>query len=134
MQVLDVRGDWTARRPDLRPGGWAFQYANPHYPDVDDTAVVAMAFDRMQKLGEADYRAAIERACEWIVGMQSGNGGWGAFDADNTARLVTKLPFCDFGEVVDPPSADVTAHTVEALAAAGLGGTRACLLYTSRCV
>jgi squalene-hopene/tetraprenyl-beta-curcumene cyclase len=83
MQVLDLRGDWIARRPDLRPGGWAFQYANPHYPDVDDTAVVAMAMDRMQNLGDADYRAAIARAKEWIVGMQSGNGGWGAFEADN---------------------------------------------------
>ncbi|HYA04279.1 MAG TPA: squalene--hopene cyclase, partial [Xanthobacteraceae bacterium] len=82
-QVLDLRGDWIARRPALRPGGWAFQYANPHYPDVDDTAVVAMAMDRLQGSTQADYRAAIERAREWIVGMQSANGGWGAFDPEN---------------------------------------------------
>ncbi len=79
-QVLDVRGDWIARRSDLRPGGWAFQYANPHYPDVDDTAVVAMALDRFDR---AAYREPIARAAEWIEGMQSRNGGWGAFDADN---------------------------------------------------
>ncbi len=71
MQVLDVRGDWTARRPDLRPGGWAFQYANPHYPDVDDTAVVAMAMERIQGLVNVDYQSQIDRAREWIVGMQS---------------------------------------------------------------
>jgi squalene-hopene/tetraprenyl-beta-curcumene cyclase len=119
MQVLDVRGDWTARRPDLRPGGWAFQYANPHYPDVDDTAVVAMAFDRMQKLGEADYRAAIERACEWIVGMQSGNGGWGAFDADNEYYYLNNIPFADHGALLDPPTEDVSARCLSMLAQLG---------------
>jgi squalene-hopene/tetraprenyl-beta-curcumene cyclase len=125
-QILDVKGDWADARPDVRPGGWAFQYNNPHYPDVDDTAVVALAMDRVQnQQGRADFREPIARAREWIVGMQSKNGGWGAFDADNTSRLVAKLPFCDFGAVTDPPSADVTAHVVEALAAAGLGGTRA---------
>src|SRR5262249_60942694 len=69
--------------------------------------------------------AARDRAVRWITGMQSRDGGWGAFDADNTSRLVGKLPFCDFGEVTDPPSADVTAHVVEALAAEGLAGSRA---------
>jgi squalene-hopene/tetraprenyl-beta-curcumene cyclase len=83
-QVLDVAGDWSVARPALRPGGWAFQYANPHYPDVDDTAVVALAMDREQRLnGHSDYAASIARAREWIIGMQSRNGGWGAFDADN---------------------------------------------------
>ena len=108
MQVLDVRGDWSARRPDLRPGGWAFQYANPHYPDVDDTAVVAMAMDRCRAVGRGNYRAAIARAREWIVGMQSKNGGWGAFDADNDYYYLNNIPFADHGALLDPPTEDVT--------------------------
>jgi squalene-hopene/tetraprenyl-beta-curcumene cyclase len=119
LQVLDVRGDWTARRPDLRPGGWAFQYANPHYPDVDDTAVVAMALDRMGRLGNADYRTSIERAREWIVGMQSGNGGWGAFDADNEYYYLNNIPFADHGALLDPPTEDVSARCLSMLAQLG---------------
>src|SRR6202166_973110 len=119
MQVLDVRGDWIARRPDLRPGGWAFQYANPHYPDVDDTAVVAMAMDRVQNLVAADYRAAIDRAREWIVGMQSSNGGWGAFDADNEFYYLNNIPFADHGALLDPPTEDVTARCLSMLAQFG---------------
>ncbi|MGA7786648.1 MAG: squalene--hopene cyclase, partial [Xanthobacteraceae bacterium] len=119
MQVLDVRGDWTARRPELRPGGWAFQYANPHYPDVDDTAVVAMAMDRMQNLGDADYGAAIARAKEWIIGMQSKNGGWGAFDADNEYYYLNNIPFADHGALLDPPTEDVSARCLSTLAQLG---------------
>jgi squalene-hopene/tetraprenyl-beta-curcumene cyclase len=119
-QVLDVRGDWSAQRPDVRPGGWAFQYANPHYPDVDDTAVVAMALDRMQglgdKLGDGDYAGAIERAREWIVGMQSVNGGWGAFDADNEYYYLNNIPFADHGALLDPPTEDVSARCLSMLA------------------
>ena len=110
-QVLDVRGDWVARRPDLRPGGWAFQYANPHYPDVDDTAVVAMAMDRRCSAARrrSDYRDADRpRAREWIVGMQSENGGWGAFDADNDYYYLNNIPFADHGALLDPPTEDVT--------------------------
>src|SRR5439155_2959204 len=80
-QVLDTVGDWAATRPGLRPGGWAFQYANPHYPDLDDTAAVALALDRFDAEG---YNEATDRAVEWVIGMQSRNGGWGSFDADNT--------------------------------------------------
>ena len=116
LQVLDLRGDWMARRGDLRPGGWAFQYANPHYPDVDDTAVVAMAMDRMQSAGIADYHAAIARAKEWIVGMQSGNGGWGAFDADNEYYYLNNIPFADHGALLDPPTEDVSARCLSMLA------------------
>ena len=129
MQVLDVRGDWIARRPALRPGGWAFQYANPHYPDVDDTAVVAMAMDRLQGKtplqpgtqgsAPADYRAAIERAREWIVGMQSENGAWGAFDADNEYYYLNNIPFADHGALLDPPTEDVTARCLSMLAQFG---------------
>ncbi len=112
-----------SRRPGLAPAGWAFEFDNDCYPDIDDTAEVLLALRRVELPGAlaADQAAAVERALDWMIGMQSRDGGWGAFDADNTAKLVTKLPFCDFGEVIDPPSADVTAHTVEALAAAGLG-------------
>jgi squalene-hopene/tetraprenyl-beta-curcumene cyclase len=123
MQVLDARGDWIARRPELRPGGWAFQYANSHYPDVDDTAVVAMAMDRMQGLtpqsSPPDYRAAIARAREWIVGMQSENGAWGAFDADNEYYYLNNIPFADHGALLDPPTEDVTARCLSMLAQLG---------------
>ncbi|MEX2034074.1 MAG: squalene--hopene cyclase [Xanthobacteraceae bacterium] len=119
-QVLDVGGDWVARRSDVRPGGWAFQYANPHYPDVDDTAVVAMAMDRIQAADpQADHRAAIARAEEWILGMQSKNGAWGAFDADNEYYYLNNIPFADHGALLDPPTEDVTARCVSMLAQFG---------------
>jgi len=119
-QILDVRGDWIARRPYLRPGGWAFQYANPHYPDVDDTAVVAMAMDRAQKLsGRRGFDASLARAKEWIVGMQSENGAWGAFDADNEFLYLNNIPFADHGALLDPPTEDVTARCVSMLAQLG---------------
>jgi squalene-hopene/tetraprenyl-beta-curcumene cyclase len=119
-QVLDVGGDWAARRSDVRPGGWAFQYANPHYPDVDDTAVVAMAMDRIQGVDpQADHRAAIARAEEWILGMQSKNGAWGAFDADNEYYYLNNIPFADHGALLDPPTEDVTARCVSMLAQFG---------------
>jgi len=119
-QILDVKGDWAAQRPDLRPGGWAFQYANPHYPDVDDTAVVVMAMDRMQSLNDKiDHRSGIARAQEWIIGMQSRNGGWGAFDADNEYYYLNNIPFADHGALLDPPTDDVTARCVSMLAQLG---------------
>jgi squalene-hopene/tetraprenyl-beta-curcumene cyclase len=111
-------GDWQVRRPDLAPGGWAFEFDNDVYPDTDDTAEVVLALRRVQPADPVD-RAAIDRGLRWLAGMQSKDGGWGAFDADNTRELVNKLPFCDFGAVIDPPSADVTAHIVEAFAAEG---------------
>jgi len=115
-QVLDIRGDWIARRGELRPGGWAFQYANPHYPDVDDTAVVAMAMDRLAGPAGPDYAGALDRAREWIVGMQSENGAWGAFDADNEFYYLNNIPFADHGALLDPPTEDVTARCVSMLA------------------
>jgi squalene-hopene/tetraprenyl-beta-curcumene cyclase len=119
-QILGVRGDWIARRPDLRPGGWAFQHANPHYPDVDDTAVVAMAMDRVQDLaGHQDFRASLDRAREWILGMQSENGAWGAFDADNEYFYLNNIPFADHGALLDPPTEDVTARCISMLAQFG---------------
>ncbi len=119
-------GDWQVRRPALSPGGWAFEFDNDNYPDIDDTAEVVLALARARSSGpDAARKGAIERGLDWMTGMASRDGGWAAFDADNTSRLVTKLPFCDFGAVTDPPSADVTAHVVEALAAQGLAGSRA---------
>jgi squalene-hopene/tetraprenyl-beta-curcumene cyclase len=119
-------GDWQVRRPELAPGGWAFEFDNDIYPDIDDTAEVVLALRRARcAAGEDALASAIRRGVRWMAGMQSRDGGWGAFDADNTSTLPPKLPFCDFGAVVDPPSADVTAHVVEALAAEGLAGSRA---------
>jgi squalene-hopene/tetraprenyl-beta-curcumene cyclase len=116
-EEIRVRGDWSVRRPALAPGGWAFEFANDGYPDTDDTAEVVLALRRVTGGDAAGRRAAIDRGIAWVIGMQSADGGWGAFDADNTRRLVEKLPFCDFGAVIDPPTADVTAHIVEMLAA-----------------
>ncbi|RYD89714.1 MAG: squalene--hopene cyclase, partial [Sphingomonadales bacterium] len=118
LQVLDVKGDWADERPDVRPGGWAFQYNNAHYPDLDDTAVVAMAMDRANV--DSD-REPIERAVEWTFGMQSGDGGWGAFDADNVHHYLNDIPFADHGALLDPPTVDVSARCVSMLAQLGYG-------------
>jgi squalene-hopene/tetraprenyl-beta-curcumene cyclase len=114
-QVTEVAGDWAVRRPNLRPGGWFFEYHNVNYPDNDDAGVVALALRAVDHPRPERVRRAVARAAEWLVGMQSGDGGWGAFDADNFRELCRKIPFSDFGEVIDPPSADVTAHAVELL-------------------
>ncbi len=121
LQVLDKVGDWASTRPGIRPGGWAFQYANPHYPDLDDTAVVVMAMDRITaRLPEpCRFGAAIDRAVEWVVGLQSENGGWAAFDADNEYYYLNQIPFSDHGALLDPPTADVTARCVSMLAQLG---------------
>ncbi|MGO9657887.1 MAG: squalene--hopene cyclase [Acidimicrobiales bacterium] len=111
---VTVVGDWSIRRPGLAPGGWAFEFQNVHYPDIDDTAEVVIALRRA--VGDPDGDAACRRAVNWLVGMQCKDGGWAAFDADNTSELPTQLPFFDFGVVTDPPTADVTAHVVEMLA------------------
>jgi squalene-hopene/tetraprenyl-beta-curcumene cyclase len=119
-QILDVAGDWAHNRSHLRPGGWAFQYNNPHYPDVDDTAVVALAMDRAQRLtGRTDLQEPIGRAREWVLGMQSRNGGWGAFDADNIYYYLNHIPFADHGALLDPPTEDVSARCVSMLAQLG---------------
>jgi squalene-hopene/tetraprenyl-beta-curcumene cyclase len=140
-------GDWQVRRPGTEPGGWAFEFDNDGYPDTDDTAEVILALRRCWPAGQAwsgagrsaqpagrrttgpapsEDRAeeAVQRAIRWLTGMQSKDGGWGAFDADNDRQLVNKLPFCDFGAVIDPPSADVTAHIVEALAYEGMAASK----------
>jgi squalene-hopene/tetraprenyl-beta-curcumene cyclase len=118
-EEVRVRGDWAVRRPALAPGGWAFEFENDNYPDVDDTSEVVMALRRAAANAVPGVDDAARRGIAWSVGMESGGGGWGAFDADNTRELCRKVPFCDFGEVIDPPSADVTAHMVEMLAREG---------------
>jgi squalene-hopene/tetraprenyl-beta-curcumene cyclase len=110
-EEVTVPGDWTIRTPDLPPGGWAFEFENDLYPDVDDTVVVALALRRCHR-----GQDAVDRGLDWTAGMQSRSGGWGAFDVDNEAFWLYKLPFCDFGKVTDEPSSDVTAHALEALA------------------
>ena len=138
-EEVRVRGDWAVARPGLEPGGWAFEFANDNYPDVDDTAEVVLALLRAVAVDPAELgrpargrpeggepqglpersQEAIDRGVRWLEGMQCREGGWGAFDADNTRALVRALPFLDFGEVIDEPSADVTAHVLEMLAAVG---------------
>jgi squalene-hopene/tetraprenyl-beta-curcumene cyclase len=112
-QLLDAEGDWRESRPDLPGGGWPFQFRNDHYPDLDDTAVVAWA---MRRADAARYGVAIERAARWICGMQSRNGGFAAFDADNTHDYLLEIPFADHGALLDPPTADVSARCATLLA------------------
>jgi len=117
-EEITVPGDWTVRRPNLRPGGWAFEFANENYPDIDDTAEVVLALRRTAVPDDG----AIDRAVAWTEGMQCRDGGWAAFDVDNTRALCRELPFCDFGELIDPASADVTAHVLEMLSILGHNG------------
>jgi squalene-hopene/tetraprenyl-beta-curcumene cyclase len=119
LQVLDVKGDWIEQRPNVRPGGWAFQYNNAHYPDLDDTAVVVMAMDRVRGTRGPLFDEAIARAREWIVGLQSKDGGWAAFDADNAYHYLNNIPFADHGALLDPPTADLTARCLSMLAQLG---------------
>lgn len=107
QQILDAPGDWRESRPQLKGGGWAFQFRNDHYPDLDDTAAVAWALEVAE---ESRYRPAIDRAVDWLCGMQSKNGGFASFDVDNTYYYLNHIPFADHGALLDPPSADVSAR------------------------
>jgi len=112
-QLSDEAGDWRIHRPNLEGGGWAFQHTNPHYPDVDDTAVVAFG---MATSGFDNMDESIHRATRWIVGMQDKDGGYGAFDVDNTNYYLNEIPFADHGALLDPPTADVSARCVMLMA------------------
>jgi squalene-hopene/tetraprenyl-beta-curcumene cyclase len=114
-----VHGDWAVRRPDLAPGGWAFEFKNDNYPDIDDTAEVVLALRKVAHPDPVRVSAAVDRGIDWMLGMVSKTGSWASFDADNMQYLIRELPFCDFGEVIDPPTSDVTAHVLEALAHEG---------------
>jgi squalene-hopene/tetraprenyl-beta-curcumene cyclase len=116
QQILDVAGDWASTRPNVRPGGWPFEYRNDYYPDIDDTAVIICALHRADP---ERYRSAIARGTEWVLGLQSRNGGWGSFDADNTHDHLNSIPFADHGALLDPPTADLTARCLSMLAQQG---------------
>jgi squalene-hopene/tetraprenyl-beta-curcumene cyclase len=120
LQVTGVKGDWAEVKPDTPPGGWAFQYRNDHYPDLDDTAVVVMALDRARRSLEAEgYDEAIRLGAVWTAELQSRNGGWGAFDADNAYHYLNNIPFADHGALLDPPTEDVSGRVVSMLAQLG---------------
>jgi squalene-hopene/tetraprenyl-beta-curcumene cyclase len=120
-QITEFVGDWGQKVEDLKPGGWPFERANLHYPDIDDTAVALIVLARLPESRRSSERVqrAIERGRDWILGLQCKNGGWAAFDKDNDKLIISKIPFCDFGEALDPPSADVTAHALEAFGLLG---------------
>jgi len=122
-QLLEFRGDWSEDRPELPGGGWPFQYENYHYPDLDDTAVVAFA---MRRQDPERYREAVDRAAQWLAGMQSKNGGFASFDADNTCYYLNEIPFADHGALLDPPTADVTARCAMLFGALGQAGGAPC--------
>jgi squalene-hopene/tetraprenyl-beta-curcumene cyclase len=111
-EEIRVDGDWSVRVPEVAPGGWAFEFQNDNYPDVDDVAVICLA---LRDLGIGE-EGAVRRGLEWMAGMQCSNGGWGAFDVDNDSDWLYRIPFFDFGAVIDPPSEDVAGHAVEAFA------------------
>jgi len=128
-QELEVVGDWARCRPHAVPGGWAFQYENAYYPDVDDTAVVGMLLHRhIREGGDAALSEAVRRARDWVVGMQGRDGGWGAFDADNDHQFLNHIPFADHGALLDPSTADVTARCVSFLAQTGMATDHAVIV------
>jgi squalene-hopene/tetraprenyl-beta-curcumene cyclase len=113
-QVL-VPGDWQIKRPHVQPGGWAFQYDNPYYPDVDDSAVVLMALERIEGLDGERVRMVKERGLGWVLGMQGLDGGWGSFDADNNRLYLNHIPFADHGALLDPSTEDLAGRGLELL-------------------
>jgi squalene-hopene/tetraprenyl-beta-curcumene cyclase len=117
-QIL-VEGDWKVKRPWVEPGGWPFQYANDFYPDLDDTAMVLMALERVRGLDPDRVRVAKERGLGWFLGMQSQDGGWASFDADNTRLYLNNIPFADHGALLDPPTEDLTGRGLELLGQCG---------------
>ena len=119
-QEIQRRGDWKIKNPQTKPGGWAFEFENDFYPDIDDTAVVARALLAVKLAGEAESHkmAACKRGLDWVKDMQSRNGGWAAFDRDNNKQILANVPFADFMTPLDPTSPDVTAHAIELLSRA----------------
>jgi squalene-hopene/tetraprenyl-beta-curcumene cyclase len=120
--AADQWGDWQVRCKDVPNGGWAFEFDNDIYPDIDDTAVIVCSLIEGAELDEK-AKAAIDRAVAWTLAMRSSNGAWGAFDRDNDSEFVYRMPFADFGAMIDPPTEDVTAHVLEMLALLGRNET-----------
>ena len=113
------KGDWSVKRPNTEPSGWAFEFQNDWYPDIDDTAMVMLAFPHMRASSPKAQAATCERALNWLLAMQSSDGGWAAFDVDNNWEILTHVPFADHNAMLDPTCADITGRTLEALAANG---------------
>jgi squalene-hopene/tetraprenyl-beta-curcumene cyclase len=113
------KGDWSVKRPNVEPSGWAFEFENDWYPDIDDTAMVMLAFPHLKASNPAAYEATRKRAIDWLLAMQSSDGGWAAFDVDNNWEILTHVPFADHNAMLDPTCADITGRTLEALAAHG---------------
>ncbi len=118
-----TRGDWISKAPDLEGGGWAFQFENDFYPDVDDTSMVVMALLRVGAHYHPDKKRRIAQAVNWTIGMQNTDGGWGAFDIDNHYEYLNNIPFADHGALVDPSTADLTGRCIEMLAMLGYDKT-----------
>jgi squalene-hopene/tetraprenyl-beta-curcumene cyclase len=114
------KGDWTVKRPSTEPSGWAFEYRNEFYPDIDDTAMVLLALSQAHGSDTAAHRACEKRALAWLLAMQSGDGGWAAFDADNNWEFLSNVPFADHNAMLDPTCPDITGRVLEALSAQGL--------------
>ena len=117
---INTKGDWSVKKPALEPGGWAFEFENSWYPDVDDTAAVLMLLWRHAGR-DADSRENIERGVRWILGMQGRDGGWGAFDVDNDVKILNQLPFGDLEAMIDPSTPDITGRVLELLGMMGYG-------------
>ncbi len=115
------RGDWSVKRPDLEPSGWAFEFDNEHYPDIDDTAMVLLALLHARASDPAAQARCERRAINWLFGMQSKDGGWAAFDVDNDWQLLNKVPFADHNAMLDPTCPDITGRVLESLIRRGYG-------------
>jgi len=122
-QITGARGDWSVKRPRLRPGGWPFQYANDFYPDLDDTAMILMGLVKLEGLDPGRARAAVDAGVEWFLGMQGADGGWGSFDVDNNRLVFNNIPFADHGALLDPSTEDLTGRGVELLGTLGHDAT-----------
>ena len=116
------KGDWSIKRPGTEPSGWAFEFANEFYPDIDDTAMVLLALLHARGSNPKAQAAAVERAVKWLLAMQSQDGGWAAFDVDNNWAVLTRVPFADHNAMLDPTCPDITGRVLEALCRYGLGG------------
>ncbi len=121
LQAREIRrkGDWSVKRPDTEPSGWAFEFQNDWYPDIDDTAMVLLAMQYLPAGDRGAQEATRRRAIDWLLAMQSKDGGWAAFDVDNTWEILKHVPFADHNAMLDPTCADITGRALEALAANG---------------
>ncbi len=115
------KGDWVAKRPNLTPSGWVFEFSNEFYPDIDDTAMVLLALLHAKASDPEKQARAEQRAIQWLLGMQSSDGGWAAFDVDNNWKILNKVPFADHNAMLDPTCADITGRTLESLCRRGFG-------------